>query len=66
MPTTKLPSLQRLAALKNPGNLALAPKASTLTVTALYFQDLKIILTDARATFGKLGRPAQKVENTSV
>jgi hypothetical protein len=50
MLTTRLPSLQCLAALKNPGNLALALKASTLTVAviALYFQDLRIIFTDAR------------------
>jgi hypothetical protein len=50
MLTIKLPSLQRLAALKNPGNLALALKASTLTVAviALYFQDQRIIFTDAR------------------
>jgi hypothetical protein len=32
MPTIKLPSLQRLAALKNPGTLALALKASTIIV----------------------------------
>lgn len=32
MLTIKLPSLQRLAALKNPGNLTLAMKASTIIV----------------------------------
>jgi exosortase/archaeosortase family protein len=49
MKTKLSPSFQRLAALKNPGNLALALKASTLivAVTALYFQDLRIIFTDA-------------------
>ena len=40
---------RQLAALKNPSSLALAMKASTLIVgvTALYFQDLRIIFTDA-------------------
>jgi len=49
MQTTKPPSLQRLAGLKSPSNLALALKASTLivAVTALYSQDLRIIFTDA-------------------
>jgi exosortase len=49
MPTIRLPSLQRPAALKNPGSLALGLKASTLIVAAmaLYFQDLRIIFTDA-------------------
>jgi exosortase len=43
------PSFQWLAGLKSPGNLALALKASTLivAVSALYFQDLRIIFTDA-------------------
>jgi exosortase len=43
------PSFQWIAGLKNPRNLALALKASTLivAVTALYFQDLRIIFTDA-------------------
>jgi hypothetical protein len=47
--TIRLPSLQPLASLKNPSNLALALKASTLIVAiiALYFQDLKIIFSDA-------------------
>jgi exosortase/archaeosortase family protein len=49
MQTTKTSSLQRLAGMKNPSNLALALKASTLIVAviALYFQDLRIIFTDA-------------------
>jgi len=43
------PSFQWLAGLKNLGNLALALKTSTLIVAviALYFQDLRIIFTDA-------------------
>jgi exosortase/archaeosortase family protein len=47
--TIKLPSLQRLASLKNPSNIGLILKASTLlfVVTALYFQDVRIIFTDA-------------------
>jgi exosortase len=47
--TIRLPSLQSLRDLKNPSNLALALKTSTLIVAvmALYFQDLRIIFTDA-------------------
>jgi exosortase len=49
MQTRKSSSLPRLAGLKNPSNLALALKASTLIVAVitLYFQDLRIIFTDA-------------------
>jgi exosortase/archaeosortase family protein len=49
MPNWRSPSIQRLAGLKNPSSLALALKASALivAVVALYFQDLRIIFTDA-------------------
>lgn len=47
--TIKRPSLQRLAGLRNTSNLVLGLKASTLIVAviALYFQDLRIIFTNA-------------------
>jgi exosortase len=49
MQTTKLPLPQRLAGLKNPSNLAVPLKASTLIVAVivLYLQDLRIIVNDA-------------------
>ncbi len=47
--TIRFPFLQRFADLRNMGNSAIALKASILiaAVTALYFQDLSIIFTDA-------------------
>jgi len=47
--TIRLPSFPSLAGLKNPSNLALALKASTVIVAVitLYFQDLRIIFADA-------------------
>jgi exosortase len=49
--TIKLPSLQSFRDLKSPSNLALTLKASTLIVAvmALYFQDLRIVFTNALA-----------------
>jgi exosortase len=50
-PRIRLPSLQRLAGLRNINNVSLGLKTSTLIVAvmALYFQDLRIIFTDAFA-----------------
>jgi exosortase len=47
--TIRLPSLPSLAGFKNPSNLALALKVSTVLVAVitLYFQDLRIIFADA-------------------
>jgi hypothetical protein len=44
----KLPSIQELAGLKTPDNLALALKASTITIAviAIYLQDLNLNSTD--------------------
>jgi exosortase len=49
MQNARSPSFGRFSGLGNRSNLALALKASTLVVavTALYFQDLRIIFTDA-------------------